>query len=148
MASAAKLLEQALLLPDNEREDLAPSLLDSLEPSPGISIDDHEELEARAAEARRGVPGFPGTISSEPCYSDSFPTSRRPRVEHESAGGLRSGQGPDMLLAPLDLSCPVPARQVRIRTISGQAPALVVMGNTPEGTSPGEDLRRTPASLR
>jgi len=57
MESTAKLLEQAMLLPADEREDLAARLLDSLEPSPGISIDDHEEIEARAAEARRGVPG-------------------------------------------------------------------------------------------
>ncbi|HWU90994.1 MAG TPA: addiction module protein [Kofleriaceae bacterium] len=57
MESAAKLLEQAMLLPAAEREDLAARLLDSIEPSSGISIDDHEEIEARAAEARRGEPG-------------------------------------------------------------------------------------------
>ena len=57
MESPEKLLEQAMLLPADEREDLAARLLDSLEPPPGISIDDHDELEARAAEARRGVPG-------------------------------------------------------------------------------------------
>jgi len=57
MENVAKLLEQAMLLPADEREDLAASLLDSLEPPPGISIEDHEELEARAAEARRGAPG-------------------------------------------------------------------------------------------
>ena len=57
MESAEKLLEQAMLLPANEREDLAARLLDSLEPPPGISIDDREELEARAAEARRGDAG-------------------------------------------------------------------------------------------
>jgi hypothetical protein len=57
MENAEKLLEQAMLLPADEREDLAARLLDSLEPPPGISIDDHEEIEARAAEARRGEPG-------------------------------------------------------------------------------------------
>ena len=57
MENVAKLLEQAMLLPADEREELAASLLDSLEPPPGIPIEDHEELEARAAEARRGAPG-------------------------------------------------------------------------------------------
>lgn len=57
MENAAKLLEQAMLLPADEREDLAATLLDSLEPPEGLSIEDHEELEARAAEARRGAPG-------------------------------------------------------------------------------------------
>jgi putative addiction module component (TIGR02574 family) len=54
---AEELLEQAMLLPPDERAELAARLLDSLEPSPGISIDGHEEIEARAAEARRRVPG-------------------------------------------------------------------------------------------
>lgn len=58
MESAEKLLEQAMLLSADEREDLAARLLDSLEPPPGISIDDHSEIEARAAEARRGAPGI------------------------------------------------------------------------------------------
>ena len=58
MADAAKLLAQALSLPADERAELAARLLDSLEPSPGLSIDDHAELEARAAEARRGEPGI------------------------------------------------------------------------------------------
>lgn len=58
MENAAKLLEQAMRLPADEREDLAARLLDSLEPPPGISVEDHEELEARAAEARRGAPGI------------------------------------------------------------------------------------------
>jgi hypothetical protein len=44
-------------LPADEPEALAAKLLDSLEPSPGISLDDHDEIEARAAEARRGMPG-------------------------------------------------------------------------------------------
>ncbi len=56
---AEKLLEQAMSLPPDEREELAARLLDSLEPSPGISIDDHEEIEMRASEARRGVLGIP-----------------------------------------------------------------------------------------
>jgi putative addiction module component (TIGR02574 family) len=58
MESTAKLLEQALSLPADEREDFAARLLDSLEPPPGLSIDDHAEIEARAAEARRGEPGI------------------------------------------------------------------------------------------
>ena len=57
METAAKLLEEAMRLPEDEREDLAAKLLDSLEPPPGISIDDKEEIEKRAAEARNGVPG-------------------------------------------------------------------------------------------
>ena len=57
MENAEKLLEQALLLPADEREDLAARLLDSIEPPRGVSIEDHDELEARAAEARRGAPG-------------------------------------------------------------------------------------------
>jgi putative addiction module component (TIGR02574 family) len=58
MATAANLLEQAMKLPADEREDLAARLLDSLEPPPGISIEDHEEIERRAAEARSGAPGI------------------------------------------------------------------------------------------
>jgi len=57
MEPAAKLLELALRLPEDEREDLAAKLLDSLEPSSGVSIDDAVELEKRASEARRGEPG-------------------------------------------------------------------------------------------
>ena len=41
------------------REELAAALLDSLEPPPGISIEDREEIERRAEEARRGEPGIP-----------------------------------------------------------------------------------------
>lgn len=59
METAAKLLEEAMRLPEDEREDLAAKLLDSLEPPPGISIDDKEEIEKRAAEARSGAPGIP-----------------------------------------------------------------------------------------
>jgi putative addiction module component (TIGR02574 family) len=46
-------------LPDEEREELAASLLDSLEPPPGISIEDTDEIERRAAEARTGAAGIP-----------------------------------------------------------------------------------------
>jgi putative addiction module component (TIGR02574 family) len=41
-------------LSEDEREELAEKLLDSLEPHPGIWIDDEEEIEARAKEARSG----------------------------------------------------------------------------------------------
>lgn len=44
-------------LPADEREELAATLLDSLEPASGLSIDDKEALEARAVEARSGAPG-------------------------------------------------------------------------------------------
>jgi putative addiction module component (TIGR02574 family) len=58
MATAAKLLEEAMRLPEDEREELAAQLLDSLEPPPGISIEDKEEIEKRAAEARSGALGM------------------------------------------------------------------------------------------
>jgi putative addiction module component (TIGR02574 family) len=58
MGVAAKLLEQAMQLPEAEREELAATLLDSLEAPPGISIEDREEIERRAEEARAGVPGI------------------------------------------------------------------------------------------
>jgi putative addiction module component (TIGR02574 family) len=58
METAAKLLEEAMRLPEDEREELAAKLLDSLEPPPGISIDDKDEIEKRAAEARSGAPGI------------------------------------------------------------------------------------------
>ena len=45
-------------LPEDEREELAARLLDSLEPPPGISIEDSDEIELRAAEARSGAPGI------------------------------------------------------------------------------------------
>ena len=58
--AAAKLLADAMQLSEDEREELAAKLLDSLEPPPGISIDDKGEIEARAKEARSGsVPGIP-----------------------------------------------------------------------------------------
>ena len=40
MSAAAHLLAEAMKLPDQEREDLAAKLLDSLEPPPGISVED------------------------------------------------------------------------------------------------------------
>lgn len=45
-------------LPEDEREELAAKLLDSLEPPPGISIEDKDEIEKRAAEAHSGAPGI------------------------------------------------------------------------------------------
>lgn len=59
MNAAAKLLAEAMQLPEDEREELAAKLLDSLEPTPGISVDDKDEIERRATEARTGVPGIP-----------------------------------------------------------------------------------------
>lgn len=59
MTAAAKLLADALALPAVEREDLAAQLLDSLEPPPGVSIEDEEEIRRRAQEARDGIPGIP-----------------------------------------------------------------------------------------
>jgi putative addiction module component (TIGR02574 family) len=59
MNAAATLLAQAKRLPEDEREELAAQLLDSLEPPAGISIDDKEEIEERAIEARRGALGVP-----------------------------------------------------------------------------------------
>jgi putative addiction module component (TIGR02574 family) len=59
MTAAAKLLADALELSEAEREDLAAQLLDSLEPPPGISIEDEHEIRRRAHEARGGVPGIP-----------------------------------------------------------------------------------------
>jgi putative addiction module component (TIGR02574 family) len=57
MNAAAKLLAEAMQLPEDEREELAAKLLDSLEPPTGISIEDRDEIEARANEARGGVGG-------------------------------------------------------------------------------------------
>jgi putative addiction module component (TIGR02574 family) len=56
METAAKLLEEAMRLPADQREELAAKLLDSLEQPPGISIDDKDEIERRAALARGGAP--------------------------------------------------------------------------------------------
>jgi putative addiction module component (TIGR02574 family) len=58
METAAKLLEEAMRLPADEREELAAKLLDSLEQPPGISVDDKADIERRAAEARSGAPGI------------------------------------------------------------------------------------------
>lgn len=55
MNAAAKLLAEAMQLPEDEREELAAKLLDSIEPPPGISIEDKDVIETRAAEARGGV---------------------------------------------------------------------------------------------
>lgn len=59
MTTAAKLLADALELPEAEREDLAARLLDSVEPPPGISIEDEAEIRRRAHQARDGVAGIP-----------------------------------------------------------------------------------------
>jgi hypothetical protein len=56
MTAAAKILADALALPESEREDLAALLLDSIEPPPGISIDDEHEIRRRAQAARDGEP--------------------------------------------------------------------------------------------
>ena len=58
MVAASKFLAEALALPEVEREDLAAQLLDSLEPPPGISLDDEAEIRRRAAEAHGGAPGI------------------------------------------------------------------------------------------
>jgi putative addiction module component (TIGR02574 family) len=59
MTAAAKLLADALELPEVEREELAALLLDSIETPPGISIEDKDEIRRRAQEARDGMPGIP-----------------------------------------------------------------------------------------
>jgi len=59
MSTAAKLLADALELSETEREDLASQLLDSVEPPPGISIEDEAELRRRAQQARDGIAGIP-----------------------------------------------------------------------------------------
>jgi hypothetical protein len=59
MSAVAKLLADALVLSEAEREDLAAQLLDSLEPPPGISVEDEAEIRRRADEARAGAPGIP-----------------------------------------------------------------------------------------
>lgn len=59
MTTAAKLFADALELPEAEREDLAAQLLDSVEPTPGISIEDEAEIRRRAQQARDGVAGIP-----------------------------------------------------------------------------------------
>ncbi len=55
-----KLVSDAMALPPEEREELAAMLLDSLEAPVGISIDDVDEIDRRAAAARSGEdPGVP-----------------------------------------------------------------------------------------
>jgi putative addiction module component (TIGR02574 family) len=58
MSAAADLLARAMQLPEDEREELAGKLLDTLEQPPGISIDDEKEIARRAEEARSGAPGI------------------------------------------------------------------------------------------
>ena len=58
VSAAADLLARAMQLPEDEREELAAKLLDSLEQPPGISIDDEQEIAKRAEEARSGAPGI------------------------------------------------------------------------------------------
>jgi putative addiction module component (TIGR02574 family) len=57
MRSAAQLLEEAMCLSEDEREERAAKLLDSLEPPSGIASDDKDEIERRLAEAQSGAPG-------------------------------------------------------------------------------------------
>jgi putative addiction module component (TIGR02574 family) len=58
--TSPKLVHEALALPPEEREELAAMLLDSLEAPEGISIDDTEEIDRRAAVALSGEePGIP-----------------------------------------------------------------------------------------
>lgn len=59
MSAIATLFDEALLLPEDEREELAARLLDSIEEPGGISIDDVEEIARRVTEARSGAPGIP-----------------------------------------------------------------------------------------
>jgi len=55
-----KLVHEALALPPEEREELAAMLLDSIEAPEGISIDDAQEIDRRAAVALSGEePGIP-----------------------------------------------------------------------------------------
>ena len=56
--AAADLLAKAMQLPEDEREELAAKLLDSLEQPPGISIEDEQEIARRADDARSGAPGI------------------------------------------------------------------------------------------
>ena len=60
MSTARKLIDEAMALPEDEREDLATMLLDSLELPAGLSVDDTEEIDRRAAAALSGEdPGVP-----------------------------------------------------------------------------------------
>ncbi|MBK6465262.1 MAG: addiction module protein [Myxococcales bacterium] len=56
----SRLLAEALALPPEEREELATELLRSLEVPPGLSLDDVDEIERRAADVIEGrEPGIP-----------------------------------------------------------------------------------------
>jgi hypothetical protein len=59
MTAAAKLLADALEPPEPDREGLAVLRLDRIEPPPGISIQDEDEIRRRAQAARDGIPGIP-----------------------------------------------------------------------------------------
>lgn len=60
MSTARKIIDEAMALPADEREELATMLLDSLETPSGVSVDDAEELDRRAAAALSGEdPGVP-----------------------------------------------------------------------------------------
>jgi putative addiction module component (TIGR02574 family) len=63
--TARQILEEALVLSDEERADLAAELLDSLEPSvPSQDRSDEAwiaEIERRARDAIAGAPGVPWT---------------------------------------------------------------------------------------
>lgn len=59
VSAATRLLAEALRLPEAQRARVAATLLDSLEPPPGLAIEDHEQIERRATQARQGLPGVP-----------------------------------------------------------------------------------------
>lgn len=59
MPTVNEVLDEAMRLPADERAELAARLLDTVEELPGISIDDIETIEGRAADARAGVAGVP-----------------------------------------------------------------------------------------
>jgi hypothetical protein len=66
-----------------EREALAAQLLDSLEPPPGILVDDEDEIRRRAQQARGGVPWSEvkrslSIANSAARTSARLPSSRRP----------------------------------------------------------------------
>ena len=88
METAAKLLKEAMRLPEDEREELAAKLLDSLEPPPGISIDDKDEIEKRAAEAREACQS---AIRLQPAWAAPY--------EGLSAACLAAGRISDAIAA-------------------------------------------------
>lgn len=60
--TSPKIVTEALALPPEERDELAAILLDSLEPTAAVSIDDIEEIKRRADAIRSGEdPGVPWT---------------------------------------------------------------------------------------